>query len=61
MAIRFSINNNYICLEFSFPQSVEVAVFINGYGFVVADAYHSFGLVFQVHTDTAIFGFHIDK
>lgn len=48
-------------LEDCFPQTVEVAVFVDGNRFVVANEEGSNGFVFEVFKHAAILGFDVDE
>lgn len=48
-------------LHLQLPQAVDIAVFVDGLDFALADTYYRLWLILKVDADTAIIGLNIDK
>lgn len=48
-------------LQFALPKTVQIAIFVYGNRLVVADAYHSLGLIGQIYANTTTFSLNVDK
>ena len=63
IAPRFgaSIINIKLTLEFCFPQTVKVAIFVNCERFIVASADDGLGLILKIYSDATPLGLDIDE